>query len=595
MPYNGAGLFTLYSPGNPVVTGTTISSTWANNTLSDIATGLSTAVTKNGQTVVTANIPMAGFKLTGLGAGAAAGDSLRYQQGINNVSWYGTDRAAMAAADVAGYLVFPKGVYTCATNLTISGDCVFLPGATIKPSNGVTVTINGCVESGVQQIFDLSLGGHVDLSGSKADLAYPEWWGVIGGDASYDAGNAATNKPLIDEVLTYGPYDLHWKQPGIYSTTGHVMNVAHKHVGLGKSSDNCIYGDGILFSDNAHMVTRGATLAGKKYVFQNGANGAIPIFESMSVLGDPTDCIALGILPSSTAALEWGCDAYDCQFQGYIGRHLGWANRNLWESCFFVGSFACTAETIWDDNSGLTTAYGYVQKQLHTSCIYSQSQIASGRILYQDRVGSSAPYSNALSNNAWDLCNFEYGYNGFVLAGFEQVFNQPHVENLNGATLISEATQYNSVWNTPFIAQGAGSLAVDVTTLLSQKSSQSCVGPLGEATILSSTGFSVVFTPIVRWTIAPGKVQMVTLNIPDISGTSNSTGKSLATLPTYLRPKAEAWGFFPASDNSAAYVVGLCTISTAGVITLYASAGAGNWTNSGTATISNFSITYPIT
>lgn len=68
MPYNGAGAFALYTPGNPVVTGTTISSTWAQNTLSDIATGLSTAITKNGQTVVTANIPMGGFIFTGLGA-----------------------------------------------------------------------------------------------------------------------------------------------------------------------------------------------------------------------------------------------------------------------------------------------------------------------------------------------------------------------------------------------------------------------------------------------------------------------------------------------------------------------------------------------
>lgn len=59
MPYSGAGTFALYSPGNPVVTGTTISSTWANNTLSDIATGLSTAVTKDGQTTTTASVPFA--------------------------------------------------------------------------------------------------------------------------------------------------------------------------------------------------------------------------------------------------------------------------------------------------------------------------------------------------------------------------------------------------------------------------------------------------------------------------------------------------------------------------------------------------------
>lgn len=75
-----SGTFSLYSPGNPVVTGTTISSTWANSTLSDIATGLSTCVLKDGTQTITANIPMSTYKLTGLGAGSANGDSLRYEQ-----------------------------------------------------------------------------------------------------------------------------------------------------------------------------------------------------------------------------------------------------------------------------------------------------------------------------------------------------------------------------------------------------------------------------------------------------------------------------------------------------------------------------------
>ncbi len=55
MPY-AAGVFTLVA-GNPVVTNTIVSSTWANNTLSDIATGLSTAVLKDGTQVATAQIP----------------------------------------------------------------------------------------------------------------------------------------------------------------------------------------------------------------------------------------------------------------------------------------------------------------------------------------------------------------------------------------------------------------------------------------------------------------------------------------------------------------------------------------------------------
>jgi hypothetical protein len=46
--------------------------------LADLATALSSCITKDGQTAITANIPMAGFKLTGLGAPTTAGDALCY-------------------------------------------------------------------------------------------------------------------------------------------------------------------------------------------------------------------------------------------------------------------------------------------------------------------------------------------------------------------------------------------------------------------------------------------------------------------------------------------------------------------------------------
>ena len=75
-----SGTFSLYTPGNPVVTGTSVASDWANNTLNDIATGLSTALLKDGSQTVTANIPMSSFKFTGLAAGTAAGNSARYEQ-----------------------------------------------------------------------------------------------------------------------------------------------------------------------------------------------------------------------------------------------------------------------------------------------------------------------------------------------------------------------------------------------------------------------------------------------------------------------------------------------------------------------------------
>ena len=56
MSYNGSGTFVVNSSGQPVVTGTVISSTAFNALTADLATGLSTAITKDGQTTTTSRI-----------------------------------------------------------------------------------------------------------------------------------------------------------------------------------------------------------------------------------------------------------------------------------------------------------------------------------------------------------------------------------------------------------------------------------------------------------------------------------------------------------------------------------------------------------
>jgi hypothetical protein len=59
MSYNGSGTFVINTTGQPVVSGTVISSTAFNALTADLGTGLSTAITKDGQTTATARIPFA--------------------------------------------------------------------------------------------------------------------------------------------------------------------------------------------------------------------------------------------------------------------------------------------------------------------------------------------------------------------------------------------------------------------------------------------------------------------------------------------------------------------------------------------------------
>lgn len=82
MARNGSGTYSLPA-GNPVVTGTTISSTVHNNTMSDIATALTGSLARDGQSPPTANLPMGGFKLTGLTAGSDSTDTATFGQTVN--------------------------------------------------------------------------------------------------------------------------------------------------------------------------------------------------------------------------------------------------------------------------------------------------------------------------------------------------------------------------------------------------------------------------------------------------------------------------------------------------------------------------------
>ena len=80
MSYNGSGTFNINSAGQPVVSGTVISSTAFNALTADLGTGLTTALTKDGQTTPTANITLGGYKITNLAAGTAAADAVRFSQ-----------------------------------------------------------------------------------------------------------------------------------------------------------------------------------------------------------------------------------------------------------------------------------------------------------------------------------------------------------------------------------------------------------------------------------------------------------------------------------------------------------------------------------
>lgn len=81
MPYNGSGGFDPLSPPDfPAVAGAVIKSAEFNNVIQDILTGLGLVITRDGQSTWTGNQNAGGHGITGLSAGSAASDAVRFDQ-----------------------------------------------------------------------------------------------------------------------------------------------------------------------------------------------------------------------------------------------------------------------------------------------------------------------------------------------------------------------------------------------------------------------------------------------------------------------------------------------------------------------------------
>jgi hypothetical protein len=155
MSFNGSGTFLINTAGQPVVSGTVISSTAFNALTADLATGLSTAITKDGQTTVTANIPMSTYKFTGLGVGSAATDSANLSQVqstvtklLNSVSGADTITATASptlAAYAAGQMFYFVAAGDNTTSVTLNIDSL---GAKAVTRDGSTALVAADIKSG---------------------------------------------------------------------------------------------------------------------------------------------------------------------------------------------------------------------------------------------------------------------------------------------------------------------------------------------------------------------------------------------------------------------------------------------------------------
>lgn len=277
MARDGSGNYNLPT-GNPVTTGTTISSTVHNNTMSDVATALTASIAKDGQTTPTADLPMGTQKHTNVGDAAARNQ----YAGAGQVQ----DSDFIVCGSVAGTNAVTASLAPALTSYSAGMMIVMVPaanntGATTLAINGLTaldvLKDDGDALASGDLVADVPAFLVLDGAGDDFFLLNPQ------SAPSVADSQLSANVPLKDAANTFtqaingasAPLDLASAQPGIYFretdaaannqvwltyVTGETFRLRVLNDALNSASDCCIVNrtdntiDSVAFTSTSFTV-----------------------------------------------------------------------------------------------------------------------------------------------------------------------------------------------------------------------------------------------------------------------------------------------------------------------------------------------------
>lgn len=209
MPRSG-GTYSLPA-GNPVVSGATISSTTHNATMTDIADALTASLAKDGQTVPTANLPMGGFRHTGVDDAGARTDYARADQVQDSTLTYLTSVAgtntitATAPLSLAAYAAGQRfhfvaaGANTGAVTLNVNSI-----GAKAVTKHGTTALLAGDIQSG--QVVTVTYDG----TRFQVDHLQPASTGAACALLETETASASATLDFTLDLTNYSKHVIHF-------------------------------------------------------------------------------------------------------------------------------------------------------------------------------------------------------------------------------------------------------------------------------------------------------------------------------------------------------------------------------------------------
>lgn len=228
MAFNGSGTYNL--PGAALVDGQTVSATEHNTFRNDVATALTACVTRDGQSPATANLPMGGFKITGLAAGASAGDSVRYEQVIGVYALIAGSSLQDFAAQI---LTLSKGLNEARGSIAMHATTMDIwaqPNLMDGTGGAVTITaIANAPQAGARRTLYPPAGTVITNNAMFAVQGSANYTTVAGDGLTFEAITTSTYKVWLSKIRTTGTYAetiVPHTSPVTITTTGTDQNIA---------------------------------------------------------------------------------------------------------------------------------------------------------------------------------------------------------------------------------------------------------------------------------------------------------------------------------------------------------------------------------